>query len=86
MIRDILTNKWIIGAVFGLLIVATGCIWYYQHTTVQHRELAEQTDELLKQWEADKQKQTVAVETEVNQHPCGKHYVNRKETDNNRNK
>ena len=32
MTRGIYT-KWIVGAAFVLLIIAAGCIWYYQHTT-----------------------------------------------------
>ncbi len=54
MVRDILTNKWIIGAAFFLLIFAGMCYWYYQHTTAHDRAEAEKAEQLLKQWEADK--------------------------------
>lgn len=57
MIREILTNKWISGAVCLLLIVGAGCIWYYQHTTTHDREQTAQTDKLLQEWKADKAKQ-----------------------------
>ena len=57
MTRGIYT-KWIIGAAFVLLIVATGCILYYQHTTAQYKHEAEQADKLLQQWKADKAKTT----------------------------
>ena len=56
MIRDILTNKWIIGAAFGLLIVAAGCYWYYEHTTAEYRQQTEQTDKLQQEWKANKAK------------------------------
>ena len=53
MTRGIYT-KWIIGGAFILLIVATGCILYYQHTTAADKQAAEQADKLLQQWKADK--------------------------------
>ncbi len=63
MIRDIFTNKWIIGAAFGLLIVVCGCYWYYQHTTAPYKAEADKADKLLKQWEADKAKPTITADT-----------------------
>lgn len=63
MIRDNFSNKWIIGAVFVLLIVAAGCILYYQHTTAPLREQAAKVDKMLKQMNAEKQKQTAASDT-----------------------
>ncbi len=62
MIRDIFTNKWIIGAAFGLLIVAAGCYWYYQHTTAPYKAEAEQTEEVLQEWKANKAKTPAAKE------------------------
>lgn len=55
MIRDILTNKWIIGAPLLLLIFATGCVWFYQHTTAPYKAEAEETDKLLQQWKTEKE-------------------------------
>ncbi len=63
MTRGIYT-KWIIGAVFILLIVATGCILYYQHTTAADRHAAAQADKLLETWKADKAKPPTPAETE----------------------
>ncbi len=64
MIRDVFTNKIIIGAAFLLLIFAAGCYWYYQYTTAHDRAEAKKTDKLLKQWEADKKaKPTTPAET-----------------------
>ena len=70
MIRDIFTNKWIIGAAFGLLIVAAGCFWYYQQTTQAYKQEAEQADKLLQQWEADKAQQTTTAEKEETNTPA----------------
>ena len=55
MTRGIWT-KWIIGAVFLLLIVATGCILYYQHTTAADKQAAAQAEKRLQKWQADKAK------------------------------
>jgi len=59
MTRGIYT-KWIIGAAFVLLMVATGCILYYQHSTATEKQAAEQADKLLQQWKVNKAKQTTA--------------------------
>ena len=56
MIRDIFTNKWIIGSVFLLLIIAAGCIWYYQHSTAADKLEVVKADKLLQKWKADKAK------------------------------
>ena len=56
--------KWIFGAAFLLLIVAVGCILYYQHTTAPYKAEAVKDDKLLKQWEADKAKATITAEKE----------------------
>ena len=67
MIRGIYT-KWIIGAVFLMLIVAVGCILYYQHTTAKYKQEVDRTDKLLQEWEANK-KAKAAAETESTQSP-----------------
>lgn len=67
MLRDIVSNKWIIGTVFVLLIVAAGCILYYQHTTAPLREQAAKVDKMLKQRNAEKQKQTGSSDTSSTQ-------------------
>ena len=69
MTRGIWT-KWIIGAVFILLIVATGCILYYQHTTAADKHAAAQTDKLLETWKADKAKPPTPAETESTKPPA----------------
>ncbi len=69
MTRGIWT-KWIIGAAFLLLIIAAGCILYYQQTTQVDKQAAEQADKLLQQWEADKAKQTTTAEKEETNTPA----------------
>ena len=70
MTRGIYT-KWIVGAAFVLLIIAAGCIWYYQHTTAQDREQAAQAEKRLQQWKANKeQKPTIKAETEETDTPA----------------
>ncbi len=69
MTRGIYT-KWIIGAVFILLIVATGCILYYQQTTAADRHAAAQADKLLETWQADKAKPPTPAETESTKPPA----------------
>ena len=71
MIRYILTNKWIIGSAFLLLIVAAGCIWYYQHTTAHDREQAAKADKRLQQWKAERTpKPTINADQESTQTPA----------------
>ena len=55
--RDIITNKWILGAVLLLLIVAGGSYFYYAYTTAQHKKAAAELDEFVRQWEKDRQAQ-----------------------------
>ena len=52
MIRDIITNKWIIGAIALLIIIAGACYLWYQHTTAPYREQAAETKEVARELEA----------------------------------
>ena len=69
MTRGIYT-KWIIGAAFILLIVACGCILYYQHSTADDKQAAEQANKLLQEWKADKAKQTTTTEKQATHTPA----------------
>ena len=70
MTRGIYT-KWIIGGAFILLIVATGCILYYQHSTAADKQAAEQADKLLQQWKVNKEpKPTIQAEKESTATPA----------------
>lgn len=65
MIRDIFTNKYIIGAACLLLIVAAGCYWYYQHTTAHYQQEAAEDDKLLKQANPNETKSTITADKET---------------------
>ena len=69
MTRGIYT-KWIIVAAFLLLILATGCILYYQHSTAADKHAAQQADKRLQQWKADKSKPTITAEKESTNTPA----------------
>ncbi len=52
MTRDIITNKWFIGAIALLIIIAGACYLWYQHDTAPYRQEAAETAKLLRQREA----------------------------------
>ena len=54
MTRDIITNKWFIGAIAFLIIFAGACYLWYQHDTAPYRQEAAETAKLLRQQEAAK--------------------------------
>ena len=71
--RDIITNKWILGAVGLLIIVAGGCYFYYAYTTAQHKKAAAELDEFVRQWEKDRkaqQKRSTETEQAAEQAPA----------------
>lgn len=51
MARDIIINKWIIGAIALLIIIAGACYFWYQHDTAPDRKAAAETTELARQRE-----------------------------------
>ena len=51
MLRDIWTNKWILGGLGFLVIFAGLCYVWYQHTTAPYREQAAELDERVRQYE-----------------------------------
>ena len=51
MIRDILTNKWILGGLGFLIIFAGLCYLYYHQTTAHDREQAAELDEKIRRSE-----------------------------------
>ena len=60
MLRDIFTNKWIIGGVILLLIIACVCIWYYLYAESIHRQLLQ---EALDDAEAYRQSRSPKTDT-----------------------
>ena len=51
MIRDILTNKWVLGGLGFLILFAGLCYLWYQYTTAPYREQAAELDEMIQQSE-----------------------------------
>ena len=48
MIRDIITNKWFIGAIALLIIIAGACYLWYQYDTAPYRQEAAESAKLLR--------------------------------------
>ena len=59
MTRDIIANKWIIGAIALLIIVAGACYLWYQHDTAPYRQEAAESAKLLCQRETTQKTDTV---------------------------
>ncbi len=55
MSRDILTNKWLIGGIVMLLIVAGACYLWYQHDIAPYKQEAAEAEKLLHQSKETKQ-------------------------------
>lgn len=53
MLRDIFTNKWILGGIGLLLIIAAACYIWYQHDLKAYKEQAAETAQLARQWETN---------------------------------
>ena len=51
MLRDILTNKWVISGIAFLIVFAAACVLWYQHDTAPHRKAAAETERIARQWE-----------------------------------
>lgn len=58
MIRDIITNKWFIGAIAFLIIFAGACYVWYQHDTAPDRKAAADALKLLRQHETTQKAET----------------------------
>ena len=50
MVRDIITNKWILGGILLLIIIACGCYFWYNYTLAPYREQAAKTEEVARKW------------------------------------
>lgn len=65
MLRDIITNKWILGSFALLIIIAGGCYVWYQLELTPYREQAALAEAMRRQWEDQKAKQKASRETET---------------------
>ncbi len=58
MTRDIITNKWIIGAIVFLIVFAGACVLWYRYDTAPYRQEAAEAAKLLRQREATQKADT----------------------------
>ena len=70
MIREVCTNKWILGGISFLALFAGLCYLWYQHTTAPYREQVAETEELLRQRETEKVQPNSTVETTSTKAPA----------------
>lgn len=72
MLRDIISNKWIIGAVVLLMIIAGMCFFWYQRITARYEEEAAEFSEFVRQWEIDRKANAKnrRAETSLTQQPA----------------
>lgn len=55
MLRDIFTNKWILGSFGVLLLVGAGCVFWYHYTLAPYRQQAAKTQQLAHEWQLSQQ-------------------------------
>ncbi len=73
MIRDIITNKWIIGAIALLIIFAGACYLWYQHELAYERKKDAISTEFARQWEIERKASATPVTKDENQAPAESH-------------
>lgn len=56
-------NKWTIGAIGIIILIAAACYLYYQQTTEHDREQAAQAEKRLQQWKAEKESTETPAES-----------------------
>ncbi len=54
MLRDVFTNKWILGGIIFVIVITVGCVLWYQHELTPYRRMAAETEEMLQQSERQK--------------------------------
>ncbi len=66
MLRDIFTNKWILGMIAFLIIIVGGCLLWYQRTTSPYEREAAKTADYARQIEKNRQsKKESSTDTEA---------------------
>ena len=65
MLRDIFTDKWILGGITLLIIIAGACYFWYQHSLADDRKAAAETAEFARQWERNRQAKQKAAKAET---------------------
>ncbi len=54
MVRDIFTNKWVIGSIALLIVIIFGCVSWYRYDIAPYKKEAAESAEAARQWEADR--------------------------------
>lgn len=49
MFRDFVMNRWVFGGVGFLIMLAIGCVFWYQHDTAPDRKDAAETQKIVQQ-------------------------------------
>ena len=72
MLRDIFTNRWILGAIAMLIIIAGGCYFWYEHSLANERKAAADAAAFARQWEINQktQQKSSAAETTSTEAPA----------------
>ena len=52
MLRDYLTNKWVLGAIGFLILLSVTCVFWYRHDTAPYKHELAKAEELLREHEA----------------------------------
>ena len=64
MLRDFLTDKWILGGVAFVIVFAVACVWWYHYDTAYDRQQDDKSDKELRQWEATQKASIQKTETQ----------------------
>jgi hypothetical protein len=70
MLRDIITHKWILGAVGFLIVLSVACVLWYQQDMAPYKQEAAQTAETAQQWKIEKSNTGSGAETASPQAPA----------------
>lgn len=54
MLRDVFTNKWILGGIIFVIVIAVGCVLWYQHELAPYRRIAAETEKMRQKLERPK--------------------------------
>ena len=70
MLRDILTNRWILGAIAFLVLLSVACVLWYQHDMAPYKQEAAEAAKIARQWDIEKAETDNTAETASPQAPA----------------
>ncbi len=68
MLRQYLTNKWVLSAIGFLIVLSVACVLWYQHDIADEKQQIVEAEKLLRQFE--KSQKTNIVKENVNDNPA----------------